>query len=154
MSSCNKDDSPESPSIETPSGPRDPFNNNPNSGGNNSNDSNDEDNDDNTGGDYGAGDSDEEDGESDGVAAQIVGTWRSDDLICQFTFEKSGELYGYDSTGDFSGFWSFDTLHKMIQLQKNYGKEIYSVKYKCVVTDEVMTLYGADGERISLTKIE
>ena len=148
FTSCSKDNGDEPSSVETPTGPRDPGEENGgNSGISDGNHNND--------GDTGVGDNsnDGDKGDEDGVVAMIIGSWQSEDNLYQFTFEKSGNHFGQDPEGVFTGNWTYDTLHKIIYLCKRYGNVEIMTDYKCVVTDNKMTLYGLSGEKIILNKI-
>lgn len=148
FTSCSKDNGDEPSSVETPTGPRDPDEENGGtpgiSDGNHNND-----------GDTGVGDNsnDGDKGDEDGVVAMIIGSWQSEDNLYQFTFEKSGNLFGQDPEGVFTGNWTYNTLHKIIYLCKRHGNVEIMTDYKCVVTDNKMTLYGLSGEKIILNKI-
>ena len=148
FTSCSKDNGDEPSSVETPTGPRDPGEENGGnpgiSDGNHNND-----------GDTGVGDNsdDGDKGDEDGVVAMIIGSWQSEDNLYQFTFEKSGNLIGQDPEGVFTGNWTYNTLHKIIYLCKRHGNVEIMTDYKCVVTDNKMTLYGLSGEKIILNKI-
>lgn len=147
FTSCSKDNGDEPSSVETPTGPRDPGEENGGnpgiSDGNHNND-----------GDTGVGDNsnDGDKGDEDGVVAMIIGSWQSEDNLYQFTFEKSGNLFGQDPEGVFTGNWTYNTLHKIIYLCKRHGNVEIMTDYKCVVTDNKMTLYGLSGEKIILNK--
>ena len=148
FTSCSKDNGDEPSSVETPTGPRDPDEENGGtpgiSDGNHNND-----------GGTGVGDNsnDGDKGDEDGVVAMIIGSWQSEDNLYQFTFEKSGNLFGQDPEGVFTGNWTYNTLHKIIYLCKRHGNVEIMTDYKCVVTDNKMTLYGLSGEKIILNKI-
>ena len=148
FTSCSKDNGDEPSSVETPTGPRDPDEENGGtpgiSDGNHNND-----------GGTGVGDNsnDGDKGDEDGVVAMIIGSWQSEDNLYQFTFEKSGNLFGQDPEGIFTGNWTYNTLHKIIYLCKRHGNVEIMTDYKCVVTDNKMTLYGLSGEKIILNKI-
>lgn len=148
FTSCSKDNGDEPSSVETPTGPRDPGEENGgNSGISDGNHNND--------GDTGVGDNgnDGGTGDEDGVVAMIIGSWQSEDNLYQFTFEKSGNLIGQDPEGVFTGNWTYNALHKIIYLCKRHGNVEIMTDYKCVVTDNKMTLYGLSGEKIILNKI-
>ena len=148
FTSCSKDNGDEPSSVETPTGPRDPDEEN---GGNPGISDGNQNNDGGTGvGDNG---NDSDKGDEDGVVAMIIGSWQSEDNLYQFTFEKSGTLIGQDPEGVFTGNWTYNTLHKIIYLCKRHGNMEIMTDYKCVVTDNKMTLYGLSGEKIILTKI-
>lgn len=148
FTSCSKDNGDEPSSVEKPTGPRDPGEENGGnpgiSDGNHNND-----------GGTGVGDNgnDSDKGDEDGVVAMIIGSWQSEDNLYQFTFEKSGNLFGQDPEGVFTGNWTYNTLHKIIYLCKRHGNVEIMTDYKCVVTDNKMTLYGLSGEKIILNKI-
>ena len=148
FTSCSKDNGDEPSSVETPTGPRDPDEENGGtpgiSDGNHNNDG---------GTGVGDNDNDGDKGDEDGVVAMIIGSWQSEDNLYQFTFEKSGNLFGQDPEGVFTGNWTYNTLHKIIYLCKRHGNVEIMTDYKCVVTDNKMTLYGLSGEKIILTKI-
>lgn len=170
FTSCSKDNGDEPSSVETPTGPRDPGEENGGTpgisdgnhnndggtgGGGNSDDGGTGVGDNSNDGDTGVGDNsnDGDKGDEDGVVAMIIGSWQSEDNLYQFTFEKSGNLIGQDPEGVFTGNWTYNTLHKIIYLCKRHGNVEIMTDYKCVVTDNKMTLYGLSGEKIILTKI-
>ena len=148
FTSCSKDNGDEPSSVETPTGPRDPGEEN---GGNPGISDGNHNNDGGTG--VGDNDNDGDKGDEDGVVAMIIGSWQSEDNLYQFTFEKSGNLFGQDPEGVFSGNWTYNALHKIIYLCKRHGNVEIMTDYKCVVTDNKMTLYGLSGEKIILNKI-
>ena len=148
FTSCSKDNGDEPSSVETPTGPRDPGEEN---GGNPGISDGNHNNDGGTG--VGDNSNDGDKGDEDGVVAMIIGSWQSEDNLYQFTFEKSGNLFGQDPEGVFTGNWTYDTLHKIIYLCKRHGNVEIMTDYKCVVTDNKMTLYGLSGEKIILNKI-
>lgn len=148
FTSCSKDNGDEPSSVETPTGPRDPGEEN---GGNPGISDGNHNNDGGTG--VGDNDNDGDKGDEDGVVAMIIGSWQSEDNLYQFTFEKSGNLFGQDPEGVFTGNWTYNTLHKIIYLCKRHGNVEIMTDYKCVVTDNKMTLYGLSGEKIILNKI-
>ncbi|MGM9867717.1 MAG: hypothetical protein ACI303_07730 [Lepagella sp.] len=159
FTSCSKDNGDEPSSVEKPTGPRDPGEEN---GGNPGISDDNHNNDGGTGvgdnsddGDTGVGDNsnDGDKGDEDGVVAMIIGSWQSEDNLYLFTFEKSGNLFGQDPEGVFTGNWTYNTLHKIIYLCKRHGNVEIMTDYKCVVTDNKMTLYGLSGEKIILNKI-
>ena len=159
FTSCSKDNGDEPSSVETPTGPRDPDEENGGtpgiSDGNHNNDGGTGVGDNSNDGDTGVGDNgnDGDKGDEDGVVAIIIGSWQSEDNLYQFTFEKSGNLFGQDPEGVFTGKWTYNTLHKIIYLCKRHGNVEIMTDYKCVVTDNKMTLYGLSGEKIILNKI-
>ena len=159
FTSCSKDNGDEPSSVEAPTGPRDPDEENGGtpgiSDGNHNNDGGTGLGDNGNDGGTGVGDNgnDSDKGDEDGVVAMIIGSWQSEDNLYQFTFEKSGNLIGQDPEGVFTGNWTYNTLHKIIYLCKRHGNVEIMTDYKCVVTDNKMTLYGLSGEKIILTKI-
>lgn len=159
FTSCSKDNGDEPSSVETPTGPRDPDEENGGnpgiSDGNHNNDGGSGLGDNGNDGGTGVGDNgnDSDKGDEDGVVAMIIGSWQSEDNLYQFTFEKSGNLIGQDPEGVFTGNWTYNTLHKIIYLCKRHGNVEIMTDYKCVVTDNKMTLYGLSGEKIILNKI-
>lgn len=132
ISSCGGDEPERQPGIEIPEGPRDPGGHDPGSGN-----------------------------EEPETEPGIEGTWSDDTGQTVLEFDGDGSFEGKaDSRLGFhvqnqeiiSGSYTYDSLKRWLWLNVQGKGEVYSLEFKCLITDDTMSLTDIGGNRTLLKK--
>lgn len=93
----------------------------------------------------------------------ILGKWKNDSGTLLFTFASNGTFEGMadntmgfhvSDTSNVSGIYTYDDVKTFLWLSVDGDHEIYVLEFRCIISDDTMTLYSLSGRKTVLKRAE